>query len=213
MPAPVETSHSLEGPAGVLEALLATPDGGTPRAVAVVCHPHPQHEGTMQNKVVHTLARAFVDAGMPALRFNFRGVGNSAGTYDEGVGETADAVAAAAWLQARFPGTRLWLAGFSFGAYVAVRASRELDCAGLVTVAPAVSRFDFTHLEMPGCPWLLVHGDQDEIVDVDAVVEWVNGLDPGPELTIVEGSSHFFHGRLTPLRERVTAFIAEHDDA
>lgn len=203
----------LEGPAGALEALLTEPEGSTPHAFAVVCHPHPQHEGTMHNKVVHTLARAFTDAGMPAMRFNFRGVGKSAGAYDEGEGETADAAAVAAWLQARFPGTRLWLAGFSFGAYVAVRASRELDCAGLVTVAPAVSRFDFSRLGMPGCPWLLVHGDQDEIVDVDDVVDWVNTLDPGPELTIVEGSSHFFHGRLTPLRERVAAFIAEHDDA
>lgn len=163
----------------------------------------------MDNKVVHMLARAFAQSGIPALRFNFRGVGSSAGEYDEGIGETDDALAAADWIGERYPGAALWLAGFSFGAYVALRAAGVRRCRGLVTVAPAVQLRDFASLPVPDCPWLVVHGDEDEIVPVDAVVGWANGLYPGPELAVIAGASHFFHGKLTGLKDTVTSFIDE----
>lgn len=204
----------LRGPAGALEALLSEPeDAQGAGAVAVVCHPHPLHQGTMNNKVVHMLVRTFAQSGIPALRFNFRGVGTSAGAYDEGEGETDDALAAADWLTGRHQGAALWLAGFSFGGYVALRAAGARPCRGLVTVAPAVQRRGFAALVAPPCPWLVVHGDVDEVVPVDEVLAWVNGLYPGPELSVIAGASHFFHGKLTGLRESVAAFVREVEGA
>lgn len=203
---PPSENFTIAGPAGALEALLETPRDGDPSAAVVVCHPHPQHGGTMQNKVVHTLARAFVAEGFAALRFNFRGVGASEGQFDEGRGELEDALTAGRVLEERSGGLPLWYAGFSFGAAIAIHAATRLDAAGLVSVAPAVSRLE--QPSQPQCPWLIVQGDRDEIVDVDATIAWVNDLDPGPELEVLEGAEHFFHGRLVELRKAVQAFVA-----
>jgi len=199
----------FDGPAGRIEALLELPAAGEPRGIAVICHPHPQHGGTMHNKVVHTLARAFVRRGFAALRFNFRGTEGSEGSYDEGVGELDDALAAIDWMQEHYPGLPLWLAGFSFGAAIAIRAAVAQEVAGLISVAPAVARFAAGLERQPRCPWLIIQGDQDELVDVEETIDWVNGLEPGPELLVLEGVEHFFHGRLVELREAVTAFIPE----
>ncbi len=199
----------IDGPAGRLEALVEAP-ASVPRGAAVVCHPHPLHGGTMQNKVVHTLARAFTACDMLALRFNFRGVGESEGDYDEGRGELEDALAAAREAGRRVPGAPLWLAGFSFGAAVAIRAAVELGAAGLVSVAPAVGRLGAPGDAVPRCPWLVVKGDEDELVNDDDTIEWLNALDPGPELRVFPGASHFFHGRLVELRRTVEAFVREH---
>lgn len=207
MAAPTEERVAFEGPAGPLEGILAIPDS-SPRAVAVVCHPHPQFEGTMQNKVVHTLARTFTAAGIAALRFNFRGVGESAGAYDEGEGETEDALAAAAFAHERTGDLPLWLAGFSFGSSIALRASTRTECAGLVMVAPPAAKFGPSEAGAADCPWLVVQGDADEIAPPDDVVEWVNGIDPGPELVMLPGVDHFFHGKLNLLRDTVSEFIA-----
>ena len=197
----------LQGPAGALEALLDFPaDPVAPAACAVVCHPHPLFGGTLTNKVVHTLARAFTDVGMPSLRFNFRGVGRSAGTHDEGRGEVHDALAAVRYCQERWPQARLWLAGFSFGAAVAVRASSVAKPAGLVAVAPAVDRLDIAAV-MPQCPWLVLLGDADDVVSPQRMLEWARGLRPEPVTQVLAGAGHFFHGRLPELRERVTAFL------
>src|SRR5574337_2096335 len=133
----------FQGPAGMLEGLLDKPLDA-PRAVAVVCHPHPLQQGAMTNKVTYILARAFNDLGALSLRFNFRGVGKSTGRYDNGVGETGDALAALDWLSAQHRGLPLWLGGFSFGAYVALRAQSERPVRRLVTVAPAVERLTDT---------------------------------------------------------------------
>ena len=201
---------TIGGPAGVLEALVESPREGEPRAAAVVCHPHPQHGGTLDNKVAHTLARAFVAEGFLAIRFNFRGVGESEGRFDEGRGEVKDALAAVSFAKERLPGAPLWLAGFSFGAGIAIAAAAEAGAAGLVSVAPAVSRVaDFTGPQ-PGCPWLVVQGDRDELVNVDDTIEWINGLEPGPELEVFEDTEHFFHGKLVELRKAVQQFIEEH---
>lgn len=197
-----EQAVTLEGPAGRLEALLEEPaDVGTPKAVAVVCHPHPQHQGTMTNKVVHTASRACNLMGLPTLRFNYRGVGASEGGYADGDGETEDVLAAAAWMSERYPDSALWLAGFSFGAWVCIRAASKLQLAQLISIAPPVQRFDVAQLVQPRCPWLIVQGEDDELVDPGAVLDWVNGLEPGPELVMLPGVDHFFHGKLVELRE------------
>jgi alpha/beta superfamily hydrolase len=133
----------IDGPAGVLEADVL--DGSAAAGpFAVVCHPHPLMGGTMDNKVVTTTARALQSAGMPVIRFNFRGVGASAGTWDGGAGETLDALGVARWGQERWPGRALVIAGFSFGAWVALRAAQQLPVARLITVAPPVGRFYLT---------------------------------------------------------------------
>jgi alpha/beta superfamily hydrolase len=199
----------IDGPAGQLEALLELPVEQDPVGNAVICHPHPQHGGTMHNKVAHTLARAFVRLGFAALRFNFRGTERSEGEFDDGNGELDDALAAIAWMRERDPETPIWLAGFSFGAAIAVKAAVATEVDGLVSVAPAISRFASGLDAQPQCPWLIAQGDQDELVDVEETVEWVDGLEPGPELLIIPGGEHFFHGRLLELREAVSEFVEE----
>ncbi len=204
---PVDEKLFIDGPAGRLEAILDRPGEGAIDACAVVCHPHPQHGGTMHNKVAHTLARAFVRSGFEALRFNFRGTERSEGRYDNGIGELDDALAALHWLSDRHPDLPIWLAGFSFGAAIAVRASVAEHVDGLISVAPAISRFASGLETQPQCPWLIVQGDEDELVDIDETVEWFDSLEPGPELLIVNGGEHFFHGRLTELRDAVMTFV------
>jgi alpha/beta superfamily hydrolase len=197
---------TIAGPAGEIEALLEDPRADS-AAVAVVCHPHPLHGGTMQNKVTHTLARTFNKMGVPAIRFNFRGVGGSAGSYDQGDGELDDALAVVDYAMRRFPNRKLWLAGFSFGARIALKAAAERNPELLVTVAPPVGRMDMSGIAQPGCRWIIVQGDNDELVDANAVVEWVDSLDPGPELMMFEGVDHFFHGQLVALRESLLASL------
>lgn len=191
----------FQGPAGMLEGLLDKP-AGAPRALAVVCHPHPLQQGAMTNKVAYILARAFNDLGALSLRFNFRGVGKSAGRYDNGIGETEDALAALDWLSAQHPSLPLWLGGFSFGAWVALRAQSERPVKRLVTVAPAVERFTAA-LKLPTVPWLLIQGDADEVVSPQATLDWVAGLRVKPQLVVLKGAGHFFHGRLNEVRQTV----------
>ena len=200
----------LDGGAGAIEALLEVPAEVTaPRAVAVCCHPHPLYGGALTNKVIHTVARAFVAAGVPALRFNFRGVGASAGLHDEGHGETADLIAVAGWLRQRHPGSALWLAGFSFGAWVSLRAAGTLSPARLVSVAPPVGRWDFSDIRRPACPWLLVQGDADELLDAAVVTDWAHALSPDVQVALLPGASHFFHGRLHEVRDLIEAFARQ----
>jgi len=201
---------TLEGPAGALQALLETPpvEGvSPPPAFGVVCHPHPLHGGAMDNKVVWTLARAFQQLGAPTLRFNFRGVGTSAGSYDEGRGETADALAVVEYGRQRFPAAALWLAGFSFGGVVALRAAAAAHPARVVAVAPGITRVDAGQAPPPACPWLIVQGDADEVVPPQAVLEWARTLIPAPTLRLLPGAGYFFHGRINELREVVLDFM------
>lgn len=213
---------AIEGPAGMLQALLETPVTGHGEALvvpafAVVCHPHPLFGGTMDNKVVYTVARAFEHLGAPAIRFNFRGVAASTGTYDEGRGEGDDALAVIAWGRQRFPGTPLWLAGFSFGGAVAVRIASQAGPERMVLVAPGITRlegadFDDARAAEPTCPWLIVQGGADDVVPAPTVLEWAAGRQPlpgvpPPEVTLLEDAGHFFHGRINELREAVLAFM------
>jgi uncharacterized protein len=203
---PVPQPVSIPGPSGVLQGIVEEPGNVPPAAIAVVCHPHPLQGGTMTNKVVHTLARACNEVGAPTVRFNYRGVGGSEGSYDDGVGETEDALAVIEWARARWPETPLWLAGFSFGGGVALRASVSTSTARLITVAPASARAGVTD-NLPGCPWLLVQGDADDVVPAQMVLDWAKALRVSPDIRLLEGAGHFFHGRLIELREAVRDWL------
>ena len=199
---------SLRGPAGRIEALLDMPAGTPAAAVAVICHPHPQHQGTQLNKVVHTISRSMNELGVPALRFNFRGVGASEGAYADGLGEAGDVIAVAEWARNRFPQAELWLAGFSFGAAVAIRAADHLKPARLISVAPPVTRMAELLADVrPACPWLIVQGTADEVVVAADVQNWVQARHPAARLVLLPEVGHFFHGRLTLLRETLTAWV------
>jgi uncharacterized protein len=193
----------IPGPAGSLEAAAEEASGAMRSRYAVLCHPHPLHGGTMENKVVTTLGKALRIGGVATLRFNFRGVGRSTGAFDGGRGETDDAQAVAAYGALRWPGRRLLLAGFSFGAFVALKLAQVEPVELLITVAPPVDRFDFSELAAPRAPWLVVQGDADDIVDPQRVLEWVRSLTPAPHLVVVPGVGHFFHGHLAELRDAV----------
>ena len=192
---------TILGPAGALEAVLDAPPA--PLAAVVVCHPHPPDGGTMHHKVPMAIARVLVQLGCAALRFNFRGVGQSEGAYDRGVGETEDALAAADWLRARYPGLPLALAGFSFGGAVATVAASRLDpppqCLILAGTSP----------KRVGAPWvgvptLILHGERDEVVPLGDVLDWAR-----PHtlpVTVIPGAGHFFHGQLPLLQDLVRQF-------
>jgi len=183
---------SVAGPAGLIEcAIDAPPDV---RGVAVLCHPHPQHGGTMDNKVVQTMARAFVQFGYRAVRFNFRGIGASQGGWDEGHGEIDDALAAiGAYREAGLP---LAIGGFSFGGYVASQAAARLaDVERLVLIAPAVTNFSMAPVPQSS---VVIHGEVDDVVPLAAVFDWAR---PQPlPVTVIPGAGHFFHGQLALLK-------------
>jgi alpha/beta superfamily hydrolase len=202
----ISVGATVPGPAGTLEAAIDSVDGAV-SAIAVICHPHPLERGTMNNKVVTTLARAFAHLGTHVVRFNFRGVGASQGSYADGVGERADALAVVEWSRARWPGLRLYLAGFSFGAGVAITCAGEVRPHGLATVAPRVASLP-SQLVPPSCPWLLVHGTADEVVPVAPTEAWVATLAAPPKLLLLDGVGHFFHGQLRVLEDAVAAFFA-----
>jgi alpha/beta superfamily hydrolase len=171
----------------------------------VICHPHPQFGGTMTNKVVHMLAKSFTELGAAAVRFNYRGVGASEGTYDESNGETLDALAAIEWVRNRWPSLPLWLGGFSFGGGVAIRAAVQVQPQRLVTVAPAI-RLVSVEVANLHSPWLIVQGENDDLVNAADIRQWAASLQPPPELVVVPGVDHFFHGRLSDLRRIVVGW-------
>lgn len=209
---------SLSGPAGVLAAVLTVPAARAPgNAVAVVCHPHPLHGGSMDNKVVSTLVRLYRDLGLRVLRFNFRGVGGSAGVHDNAVGEVEDLVAVLAYARAELGATQLELAGFSFGSYVAAAGAGRLPALGLalehlVLVAPPVHHYPFASLSLPAAT-VVVQGEADEVVPPAQVFAWVASLDPAPRLIRFADCGHFFHGRLGDLKTELAACLAPHTPA
>ncbi len=212
-PFPTEAATLLlQGDAGALELACAVPDPALARAgVAVICHPHPLQGGggSMTNKVVTTLERSLLDLGLATVRFNFRGVGRSEGAHDDGVGETDDLIRIARWAREQRPGDALWLAGFSFGSYVAMRGAEALDPAQMILVAPPAGRWDFARLAAPRCPWLIVQGEADEVVDPAAVYAWAATLQPAPTVVRLPDTGHFFHRRLLELRDAVKAQLAD----
>ncbi len=193
----------IDGPAGCIDIAVADP-GEHRRGYAIVAHPHPLHGGTLDNKVVQTLAKAFYGLDYAALRFNFRGVGASAGAFDEGRGETEDLLAVAHYAHARFGSTEPWLAGFSFGCFVASEAARTLKSRRLILVAPAVGRFAVGSVP---AETLIVHGEDDDVVPIKDVFDWAR-----PQhlpIVVFPGTGHFFHGMLVPLHQLVTRCCRE----
>ncbi len=200
----------IEGPAGRLEMLASPPDPQVPpvNAVAIIAHPHPLFGGTMHNKVVHILDKALRELGVHTVRFNFRGVGDSEGSYDHGIGETDDLLAVHHWVTTVLPEHALWLAGFSFGSYVALRSANLLRPQALINIAPPVERYDFTVLPHPGCPWLVVMGTEDDVVSPQAVFAYVRQMQPQPLLKTLP-AGHFFHRKLIDLKKIIQEGLVE----
>lgn len=198
----------IDGPVGLLEVLVES-TSETPSAIGVVCHPHPLFEGTMHNKVAYMVARSYKDAGMVAIRFNFRGVGKSEGVHDDGKGEVEDCLAVMAWAKTQWPNLSFNLAGFSFGAYVALQLTqtdllaKNIAIETLITVAPPVGRWDFSQIKSPGMPWLIVQGLDDELVKAEDVSKWSQLFGEALRFVEIPNADHFFHGQLTVLRKVV----------
>lgn len=208
LPAPGASSPvTIPGPAGALEAIVALPKAPA-RGLCVVCHPHPLFGGALSNKVVWTLASCALQAGFAVARFNFRGVGASAGGFDNALGETEDALAVVAWMAARVAGPRI-LAGFSFGAHVALKAAPRAQAAALVTIAPPFGRYVDAAVPPPhpGCAWLAVHSSDDEVVAYADSHAALMAYAPPPEFIPFDHAGHFFHGRLGDLQSAVLPFL------
>ncbi len=193
----------IEGDAGSLELLTTSPNVPA-KGVAVICHPHPLYQGTMTNKVVHTLSRAFVNQSLQTVRFNFRGVGKSEGTFGNSIGEVADLMAVLKWIDRVLQTPALWLAGFSFGAYIAAMGAVKHGCRQLYSIAPAVNHQPYAELPPINAPWVIVQGEQDEVIAPNLVYDWYeNAKKPNMQLIKMPETSHFFHGHLVTLREHV----------
>jgi alpha/beta superfamily hydrolase len=198
----------LAGAGGRIQCLVAAPaTAAEPPGYAVICHPHPLHGGAMTNKVVYTLAAAALECGLIAARFNFRGVGKSEGQHDQGRGETDDTVAVVEWLRARRPDARPMLAGFSFGAYVSLQAAARVQPALQISISPPFGYFGGQPPPRPACPWLVVHGRDDDVVPLAGTQAVLARYEPPPELVLLDGVGHFFHGRLGELHAAVSGFI------
>ncbi len=200
----------LPGPVGPIETVIETPQG-IPTGLALIAHPHPLHGGTMDNKVVTTLARAAIAAGLVAVRSNFRGVGQSAGVHDHGLGECDDLAAITRILNERFPGLDWTLLGFSFGAFVqqqlSLHLSAEQSLRQVILVAPAVTLRPFGAI---GGPATIVQGDQDEIIPLAAVRDYAQAQ--AIRLIVIPEAGHFFHDKLLDLRAQVSALLERSAD-
>ena len=185
----------IDGPSGKIETVINDP-GQERKGIVLIAHPHPLHGGTMDNKVVQTVASTLFEMGYVAVRPNFRGVGMSDGDYDHGEGEVQDMVAAYEFVRSHYPDLPLMLAGFSFGAYVQNRVGCLLSPQRLLMIAPAVNMFNF---DVIGQNAVVIHGEQDELVPLEEVQAWAGSR--GLELTVVEGADHFFHRKLPQLKK------------
>jgi alpha/beta superfamily hydrolase len=208
----METVRDFPGPAGALEARLDLP-AAAPRAVAVIAHPHPQHGGTMQTRVVHETAKALSRVGVAALRFNFRGVGVSAGSFDGGRGEEDDYRAALDYAAARFPGLPLWAVGMSFGAWVATTVgAADPRVRVLVALAPAVSHYDYGGLKTAGKPAFVIHGEADELAPIRQVRRLYGEMAEPKELVVIEDADHVFDGRTSLVGEAIEDLLGDFAD-
>ena len=201
--------REIAGPAGPLEALLDLPEG-EPRAVAVFGHPHPLHGGTMHTKALYQAAKAMPRIGVAALRFNFRGVGRSAGTFDSGPGEQDDFRAALAFAEERFPDLPIWAAGMSFGSWVALTVGADDPRVSLLfAVAPPVDRYDFESLKTSTLPKFIVHGESDELISIKEIRKFYSQLPEPKELVTIEDANHLFEGKTSMVGEAVEDLLAD----
>lgn len=204
---PGEHLLTLEGKAGNIEAILTIPNGVHSKNVAILGHPHSLQGGTMNNKVVTTMARAFKELGVPSLRFNFRGVGLSEGQYDKGIGESEDMIWLARNWQAENAAISFIFAGFSFGSYVAYRAASHFGNALLITIAPPVHHYDYTEFNPQPHPWLIVQGDKDEVFPASLVYDFSKQAKPSIPVIQFPDTGHFFHGKLLDLKSTLLDYL------
>lgn len=185
---------------------MVQPDGWrTQDPIAICCHPHPQHGGTMHNKVVYILAKTYQQMGCATLRFNFRGVDQSEGVFDNGVGEQGDVLAIAAWLQQHYPQAPLWLSGFSFGGYVSLMTHAKIKPARLLLVAPAIELYpDAKAVQVQNKDWILIQGGADELVSPEAVGAWLRQQQNKPRVIWFDEAGHLFHGYLNKIQAQVS---------
>lgn len=191
----------ISGVVGNLEVAHVCPKQNPhPDNWLIICHPHPLHGGSMQNKVVYTIGQAFNALDMAVVKFNFRGVGKSDGSFDHGKGEREDLIAVAQWVRHTYQPQKLWLAGFSFGSMVALQAHVELSANGLLLVAPPVIRFT-DDIKTTTTPTWVVQGGEDEVVPAQAVQDWCAAQIHKPQLLLLDTASHFFHAQLNELKQ------------
>lgn len=204
---PGEHLLSLQGAVGTLEATLMVPPLCNTKVVAILGHPHSLQGGTMNNKVVTTMARAFKDLGIPSLRFNFRGVGLSDGVYDAGIGESEDMIALVEQWQKEQANVSFIFAGFSFGSFVAYRAASHFPGSMLITIAPSVHNYDYNEFEPRPKSWLIIQGEEDEVVSAELVYEFAQEFEPPLPVIRFSNTGHFFHGKLLELKAQLTDYV------
>jgi len=191
----------IPGPVGELEILMNCPKqaASLPMPYAIICHPHPLYGGSMMNKVVYIMANTFNALNAGSVRFNFRGVGKSQGQFDQGNGESEDLLAVTHWLRQEYVPTEVWLAGFSFGGYIAARAHRAVGANRLLLVAPAIE----LGLQLSEIPTLVIQGQKDEVISPETVANWIASQSYPPRFEKLPAADHFFHGQLNELREAI----------
>jgi alpha/beta superfamily hydrolase len=196
----------IPGAAGDIEAVLFTPEADANK-LFVMCHPHPLFQGSMDNKVVTTMTRALAELGFTTLRFNYRGVGKSAGEYDHGIGEVTDTLTVLDYLQQRFGAPKTFvLGGFSFGGFVAYQTAIQQLPNALILVSPSIAKLNADTPE-PLCPTLVIQGDSDETIPAETVYAWLKTRKNSITVKEIIGASHFFHGKLLDLRDIAQDFI------
>jgi len=199
-----EKPFSIDGPVGKIECIAKSVDD--PKGFGVICHPHPLYQGSMHNKVVHTMARAFNNKGLNTIRFNYRGVGKSEGEFGDSIGEVEDLNAVIHWAKSIMPNQKLWLAGFSFGAFIAANGAMAHSCQQLFTIAPAVHHQPYEQVSQVACPWVVIQGTEDEVVPPEDVYHWFTqqqSQSKAPMQLIKLDASHYYHGTLVTLRNYV----------
>lgn len=205
----MDTVHDIPGPQGPLEALLDLP-AGAPRAAVVFAHPHPQYGGTMHTKAVYQASKGLARVGCAVLRFNFRGVGRSAGAFDAGLGEGDDFRAALDFMAGRFPGLPIWAAGFSFGAWIGLSVgAADPRVTALIGIAPPVDRYDFSAVETSTKPKFFVHGELDELVPLKELRKVYAKLPEPKELIEIDGASHLFDGKTSEVGDAIEGLLAD----
>ncbi len=195
------TTFLLPGAVGDLEVAVDVCDAPSVKGVALLCHPHPLYGGTMHNKVITTAAKAFNLSNMHAVRFNYRGVGESEGEFGQVVGEVEDGRAVMDWIQSVLPDTPIYLLGFSFGSAVAAELARIYPPEILFSLAPAVHHYQFERFEDIRVPWIVIQGEEDEVVPPQSVYDWVETMPQTIKLIKLSDTSHFFHRKLLDLRQ------------
>jgi alpha/beta superfamily hydrolase len=204
----------ISGPAGLLEGLINAQAGTAPRAMAVLAHPLPTRGGTMHTKAVFHAAKALARIGVPVLRFNFRGVGRSEGSFSDGAGEQEDLRAALLFMMARYPDvTRIWIGGMSFGSWVALTVgAADTHVTALIGIACPVNKYDYSAVVASGKPTFLVHGERDELIPLKEIRKFYTMLPEPKELVVIDGADHLFDGKVSEVGDAIEDLLQDFND-